>query len=112
MQGQGTGLTGLRGYATFLSVCKVCTFRAEFVLCYSSDFSCIRIARRLQQPETRETAASVVLNAAGNCVAMVVPLLVTPHKLRNAGTGPLLTLGKPGRSMCGSSALSAKLIIM
>ena len=28
---------------------------------------------------------SVVLNAAGNFVAMVVPLLVRPHKLRNAG---------------------------
>ena len=52
----------------------------------------------------------MVLNAAGNFVAMVVPLLVRPHKLRNAGAGPLLTLGNPGRSMCGSSALSAKLL--
>ena len=30
VQGQGTGLTGLRGSATFLSVCEVCIFRAQF----------------------------------------------------------------------------------
>ena len=53
----------------------------------------------------------MVLNAAGNFVAVVVPLLVRPHKLRNADAGPLLIVGKPGRSMCGSSALSVKLII-
>ena len=41
----------------------------------------------------------MVLNAAGNFVSMVVPLLVRPHKLRNAGADPLLTLGKPGRSV-------------
>ena len=35
IQGQGTGLTELRGCATFLFVCEVCIFRAEFVLCYS-----------------------------------------------------------------------------
>ena len=57
-----------------------------------------------------ETAVSVVLNAAGNFVAMAVPLLVKPDKLRNAGAGPLVILGKPGRSMCGSSALSAELL--
>ena len=75
-----------------------------------SGFSCVRIARRCQQTETRETAVSVVLNAAGNFVAMVVPLLVRPHELSDAGAGPLLILDKPGRSMCGSSALSAKLL--
>ena len=53
----------------------------------------------------------MVLDAAGNFVAIVVPLPVKPHKLRNAGAGPLLTLGKPGRSMCGSSALSSKLVM-
>ena len=37
--------------------------------------------------------------------------MVRPHKLRNVGAGPLLTLGKPGRSACGSSTLSAKLIM-
>ena len=52
-----------------------------------------------------------MLNAAGNFVAMAVPLLGRPHMLPNAGVGPLLTVGKPGRSMCGSSALSAKLIM-
>ena len=40
---------------------------------------------------------SVVFNATGNFVAMVVPLLVRPQKLRNAG--PLLTPGKPGFSV-------------
>ena len=52
-----------------------------------------------------------MLTAAGNFVAIVAPLLVKPRKLRKAGAGPLLTLGNPGRSMCGSSALSAKLIM-
>ena len=46
-----------------------------------------------------------MLNAAGNFVAMVVPLLVRPNKLLNAGAGPLLTLGKPGRSPYGRSLL-------
>ena len=58
-----------------------------------------------------DSTVSVVLNAAGNFVTMVAPLLVRPHNLPNAGAGPLLTLGKPGRSMCSSSALLAKLIM-
>ena len=50
-------------------------------------------------------------DAAGNFVAVVVPQLVRPHKLRNAGAGALLILGKPGRSMWGTrSVLSAKLL--
>ena len=52
----------------------------------------------------------MVLYAAGNFVVMVVPLLVRSHKLRNAGAGPWLTLGEPGRSICGISALSAKML--
>ena len=57
-----------------------------------------------------DSTVGVVLNDAGKFVAMVVPLLVRPHNLPNTG-GPLLTVGRPGRSMCGSSALSAKLIM-
>ena len=38
----------------------------------------------------------MVLYAAGNFVAIVVPLLVRPHTLCNAGADPLLTLGEPG----------------
>ena len=53
----------------------------------------------------------MVLNAVGNFVAMVVPFLVRPHKLRNAGAGPLLTLDKPERSTGGTSALLVKLIM-
>ena len=40
---QGTGHTRLRGYATFLAASNVCIFRAEFVLCYSSGFSCVGV---------------------------------------------------------------------
>ena len=69
-----------------MAVCKVCIFRAQLVLSY---FRASRAYVRTHSSEMTTSGnkgdMSVVLNAAGNFVAMVVPLLVRPHKLRNAG---------------------------